>query len=93
MDVQLSTSWILDNSVYLTWSEDEQNLLYCISCRIEVEKLHLLLSVDLGQSLVGLHGILSPHARNLKVLDFTVSLYDKFLFRYRFQGFATNWKR
>ena len=46
---------------------------------LEVEKLHLLLSVDLGQSLVGLHDILSPHARNLKVLDFTVSLYDEFL--------------
>ena len=28
---------------------------------------------------MGLHDILSPHARNLKVLDFTVSLYDEFL--------------
>ena len=37
------------------------------------------LSVDLGQSLVGLHDILSPHARNLKVLDLTVSLYDESL--------------
>ena len=34
MDVQLSTSWILDNSIYLTWLEDEQNLLYCISRRM-----------------------------------------------------------
>ena len=37
------------------------------------------LSVDRGQSLVGLHDILSPHARNLKVLVFTVSLYDESL--------------
>ena len=62
-------------SIYFTRSEDERNLLYLLLNAKSLEKLHL--SVDLGQSLVGLHGILSPRARTLKVLKFTVPLYDQ----------------
>ena len=41
------------------------------------ENLHL--SVDLGRNLVGLHDILSPCPRTLKVIDFTIPLYDETL--------------
>ena len=50
--------------------EDEPNIRYLLQNAELLEKLHL--SVDYGQSLVG---ILSTSSRTLKALDMTVSLY------------------
>ena len=72
MDDQLSTSWILDASgFFLMRSEDQQNFRYLLQNAKLLEKLHI--SVFPGQALVGLHDILSPNARTLKVLSFSVS--------------------
>ena len=54
--------------------EDERNIRYLLQNAKLLEKLHL--SVERGRSLVGLHDILSPSARTLKVLDLTVSIYN-----------------
>ena len=51
-------------------SEDEQNIRYLLQNAKLLERLHI--STDLRRSLVGL---LSPSARTLKVLEFTVFLY------------------
>ena len=61
-------------SMSVARSEDEQSIRYLLQNAKLLEKLHL--SVARGQSLVGLHDILFPSARTLKVLDLTVSLYD-----------------
>jgi len=50
--------------------EDERNIRYILQNAKLLEKLHL--SVNRGQSFVGLHDILSPIARTLKVLDLTL---------------------
>ena len=52
--------------------EDERNIRYLLQNAKLLERLHL--SVDSGQSLVGL---LSPGARTLKVLGLTIFLYIK----------------
>ena len=54
--------------------EDEKLFRYLLQNAKLLEKLHL--SVGRGRSLMGLHEILSPSARTLKVLDLTVYLYD-----------------
>ena len=54
--------------------EDEKNFRYILQNAKILEKLQL--SVGRGRSLVGLHNILSPSSRTLKVLDLTVYLYD-----------------
>ena len=60
-------------SIYSTWF-DEQSTQYLLQNVKLLEKLHF--SVGPKRSLVGLHNILSPCARTLKVLDLTVSLYS-----------------
>ena len=57
--------------IFLMESEDEQNFRYLLQNAKLLEKLHI--SVFPGQALVGLHDILSPNARTLKVLSFSVS--------------------
>ena len=59
--------------IFLMESEDEQNFRYLLQNAQWLENIHL--SVSHGQSLVGLHDILSPIARTLKVLSFSVSTY------------------
>ena len=59
-----------------TCLEDEKNLQYFLQNAKSLEKLHL--SVRRGQSVVMLYDILSPSARTLKALDFTVSIYNSF---------------
>ena len=61
-------------SMSFTYLEDERNIRYLLQNAKLLEKLHL--SVGFDRSLVGLHDILSPSARTLKVLDLTVYLYD-----------------
>ena len=62
----------LEVSMSFNHFEDEQNTRYLLQNAKLLEKLHL--SVDPGRSLIGL---LSPSARTLKVLDFTVPLFDE----------------
>ena len=62
-------------SIYLVRLEDKRNLRHLFQNARSLEKLHL--SVELGQNLVGLHDVLSPSARTLKVIDFTIPLYDE----------------
>ena len=57
--------------IFLMVSEDERNFRYLLQNAKLLEKLHL--SVLHGQGLMGLHDILSPIARTLKVLSFSVS--------------------
>ena len=57
--------------------EDRQNIQYLLQNAKLLEKLHLLVERD-RLSLVGFHDILSPTARTLKVLEFTVPLCDGF---------------
>ena len=54
--------------------EDDRNIRYLLQNARLLEKL--CLSVEPGQSLVGLHDILSLSAHTLKVFDLTVSLYS-----------------
>ena len=61
-------------SMSFTDPEDEPNIRYLLQIAKSLEELHL--SVGFDQSLVGLHDILSPSARTLKVLDLTVTSYD-----------------
>ena len=61
-------------STSFTYIEDERNIRYLLQNAKLLENLHL--SVGFDRSLVGLHDILSPCARTLKVLDLTVSLYS-----------------
>ena len=56
--------------------EDELNVRYLLQNAKSLEKLHL--SVGRAQSVATLYDILSPSARTLKALDFTVSIYDCF---------------
>jgi hypothetical protein len=66
---------------------DEWNIRHLLENANLLEELHL--SIFCGQSLVRLHDILSPtsSARTLKVLHFTVSLFDKSLrLNQRFAG-------
>jgi hypothetical protein len=55
--------------------EDERNIRYLLQNAKLLEKLHL--SIDRGYYLEGLRDILSPSARTLKFLDFTIPLYDE----------------
>ena len=64
----------MDLRLYSTCFDDERNIRYLLEKAKLLEQLHL--SVILGQSLVGLHNILSLNTRTLKVLDLAVSLYD-----------------
>ena len=59
-----------------TCLEDEKNLQYLLQNAKSLEKLHL--SVGRDQRAARLYDILSPSARTLKALDFTVSIYDCF---------------
>ena len=61
-------------SMSFTYLEDERNIRYLLLNAKLLEKLHL--SVGFDRSLAGLHDILSPSARTLKVLDLAVYLYD-----------------
>ena len=57
-----------------TCLEDKKNLQYLLQNAKSLEELHL--SVGRGQSAARLYDILSPSARTLKALDFTVSIYN-----------------
>ena len=59
-------------STYIGRIEDEQNVRYLLQNAMLLEKLRLS-SVARGHSL---EGLLSPSARNLKVLDLSVPLWD-----------------
>ena len=54
--------------------EDEQNIRYLLQNAKSLEKLHL--SVGRFRDLVGLHDIILPSARTLKVFDLTLSIYS-----------------
>ena len=54
------------------WPGDERNIQYLLQNAKLLEKLHL--SVEIDQKLVGLHVILSPIPRTLKVLDLDLSV-------------------
>ena len=71
MDDQLSTSWILDDSRYLS-SGSKMNRMFDIYCRMPSYLKHSIYLVDLDRSLI--IELLSLSARTLKVLDLTVSL-------------------
>jgi hypothetical protein len=58
-------------SMSFTWGNDVQNYQYLLQNAKLLEKLHL--SVGAGRSLVG---VLSPSARNLKVLSLSIPLYS-----------------
>ena len=58
--------------------EDEQNIRYLLENAKLLERLHL--SVEIYWNLEGLHDILSPIARTLKVLELTVPLCDDAFF-------------
>jgi hypothetical protein len=60
-------------SMSFTHPEDERNLRYLLQNAALLENLHLLVRRD--WSLAGLHDILSPSARTLKVLHLKVWLY------------------
>ena len=64
-------------SMSFTQVKDEQNIRYLLQNATLLDKLHL--SIDSSRSLVGLQvrDLLYPSARSLKVLDFTVCLYDE----------------
>jgi hypothetical protein len=64
----------MDLRLFSTCLNDERNLRYLLEKAKLLEQLHI--SVTLGQSLVGLHNILSLSTRTLKVLNLAVSLYD-----------------
>ena len=57
-----------------TCLEDETNLRYLLQNAKSLEELHL--SVGRGQRAARLYDILSPSARTLKALDFSVSIYN-----------------
>ena len=59
-------------SMSFTQDKDEQNIRYLLQNATFLERLHL--SIDSSRSLVGLR---APSARFLKILDFTVCLYDE----------------
>jgi hypothetical protein len=65
-------------SISSTCFEDERNIRYLLQNAKLLEELHL--SVGHGRSLVGLHDILPPSARTLKVLGLKVYLYDDQLY-------------
>ena len=76
MDDQLSTTWILDDSRYLSTISKINKIFDIYYCRMQSYLKNSILSLRPCQSLVGLlHDILSPFARALKVLDLTVPLY------------------
>ena len=59
-----------------TCLEDERNLRYLVQNAKLLENLHL--SIGPGQSFVRLYDILSSSSRTLKVLDFSVSMYNPY---------------
>jgi hypothetical protein len=63
-----------DLRLFSTCFDDERNIRFLLEKATLLEQLHL--SVILGQTLMGLHNILSLSTRTLKVLDLAVSLYD-----------------
>jgi hypothetical protein len=60
----------------MPFERDEWNIRHFLPNAELLEKLHLL-HLGYGRSLVELHDILTSSARALKVLDLTVSLYNK----------------
>ena len=52
--------------------EDEDNIRYLMQNAKLLEKLHLSVALQAGQSLMGLHDIVSPIARTLKILELSV---------------------
>ena len=59
-----------------TCLDDKQNVRYLVKHAKLLEKLHLTVGYGHGPNLVGLHDILSPSARTLKVLDLTAPICD-----------------
>ena len=59
-------------SIPFTWFEDERNIQYLLQNAKLLEKLHLSVAID--QISVGLHAVLSPFPRTLKVLDLDLTV-------------------
>ena len=69
---RLSTSWILNESMDLTWSREEKSVRYLLQ---KAKLLDLSFKFGLLRQLEGLHEILSPIAPTLEALGLTIPLY------------------